>query len=97
MSRLPSFEKPVFLVACALVLWGSTSIAQKSPSPADWQAWVGRKVDISYDCCGVGTCELILGSKLIRVTDKNVVVLVKGSPFLVHRYMINSMVLSREE
>ncbi len=56
--------------------------------------WVGKKVNVQYDCCGGGSCLLIRSAPLTEVKDKWIVVLVDKEPLLIPKYLIQSFELS---
>jgi hypothetical protein len=67
-----------------------------SASPEEWGQWVGKKVDVDYRACEPTGCVLVRGAPLKEVTDEAIVVVVNGSPFLIPRYMVKSVQLSKQ-
>jgi len=53
-----------------------------------WKGWIGKKVNIKYECCGQSACVQIRGAKLKDVTDKVVVIVIEGSQHLIPKHMI---------
>jgi len=60
-----------------------------------WKTWVGKEVDVDYTACDQYGCVLVRGARLKEVTDQAVVVILRGSPFLIPRYMIKRIGLSK--
>jgi len=87
--------KKFFLITVMFFVFMGGLHAQEQPKGKDWGAWVGRKVNVNYDCCGLGTCKLIMNAPLKEVTDKSIVVMTNGAPFLIPRYMIKALTLSK--
>ena len=54
--------------------------------------WVGKPVNVTYACCGTSSCEILLKVELKEVTEKYIVVITKGAPFLIPKYMIQTLV-----
>jgi hypothetical protein len=66
-------------------------------SDEKWKNWIGKKVDVDYTACDPKGCVLVRNAELKEVTDKAVVVIVRGSPFYIPKYMIKRVALSKEQ
>jgi len=97
MSLL-SYKKWILIVLILTFLATPLAGADKDESNAsteEWREWVGKKVDVDYQACEPTGCVLVRGAPLKEVTDEAVVVVVKGSPFFIPKYMIKSVHLSK--
>jgi hypothetical protein len=94
MTLIPLIKKSI-LFLCVFSMLTGVGRADENKSPDHWKEWIGRKVNVNYDCCGLGACKLIIGAKLTTVAEKSVTVITNGAPFLIPRYMIKSMQLSK--
>ena len=69
-------------------------MAEEAGSYELWKSWVGKKVNVTYDCCGNKTCEQIRGAELKDVTDKLITIITKGNQHLIPNYIIKAVELS---
>ena len=58
---------------------------------------LGRKVDVDYEACTQTGCVLVRNAELKEVNDKAIIVILRGSPFLIPKYMIKRVALSSEQ
>jgi hypothetical protein len=59
--------------------------------------WIGKKVDVDYVACDHKGCLLVRNARLEEVTDKAIVVIIRGSKFYIPKYMIKRVALSKEQ
>lgn len=88
---LISWIKKSVLFLCVFSVLAGVGRADEKKSPDHWKEWIGRSVNLNYDCCGLGTCKLIIGAELTEVKEKSITVITNGKPFLIPRYMIQSV------
>jgi hypothetical protein len=82
-------------LVCLLTLCGFAGAQERLHSEEKWKYWVGERVHVQYDCCGEGTYQFIRDAELKEVVDKWIIVIVNKAPFLIPRYMIRSVILSK--
>lgn len=97
--NIPSFLRKSIPVMFILLL-AATVFAQSEKGKADisvekWKNWIGKKVDVDYTACGQQGCVLVRNAELKQVNDKAVVVILRGSPFYIPKYMITRVALSK--
>ena len=66
-------------------------------SDEKWKNWIGKKVDVDYTACDPKGCVLVRNAELKEVNNKAIVVIVRGSPFYIPKYMIKRVALSKEQ
>ena len=100
MNRFDMIKKSLpfflFLVIPAIALMGLVQ-AEEDISHETWINWIGQKVDVDYKACDRRGCVLVRNAELKEVTDKAVVVIVRGSPFYIPKYMITRVALSKAQ
>ena len=93
--------KRSILVMLILLLAGTTFAESGKGkghiSDEKWKSWIGKKVDVDYTACDPKGCVLVRNAELKEVTDKAVVVIVRGSPFYIPKYMITRVALSKAQ
>jgi len=97
--KIPSFirkSSPVILI----LLLAATAIAESGKGEGNigderWKSWIGKKVDVDYTACDQTGCVLVRDAELKEVTDKAIVVIVRGSRFYIPRHMIKRVALSK--
>ena len=98
MNRFDMIKKSLpfflFLTIHAIALIGLV-YAEEDISHEKWKRWIGQKVDVDYTACDRQGCVLVRNAQLKEVNDKAVVVIVKGSPFYIPKYMITRVALSK--
>ena len=94
MKRRIILKKSI-LIAILLLLFGIALARAERPkqqiSFEGLKGWIGKPVTVSYACCGTSSCEILLNVRLKEVTEKYIVVITKGAPFLIPKYMINTL------
>ncbi|MBW1801091.1 MAG: hypothetical protein JRJ85_10225 [Deltaproteobacteria bacterium] len=94
MKRLIILKKSI-LIATLLLLFGLALARAESPRQQMFfeglKDWIGKPVSLSYACCGTSSCEILQNVKLKEVTDKYIVVITKGAPFLIPKHMIQTL------
>jgi len=95
----PVLYKKYLFILCVLVLAALTGpvplTAEEATTHEQWRGWVGKRVDVAYACCGESACVQIQRARLKAVTEKNIVVITKGSPLLIPSYLIKAVRLSK--
>ncbi|MBW2027822.1 MAG: hypothetical protein JRH06_09945 [Deltaproteobacteria bacterium] len=92
--RMLSLVKNFFHLVLFFILSFTTLPA---PSAAEeireekWREWVGKKVYITYECCGQSACSIIRGATLKAVTDKVVAIVRDGNQYLIPKHMIKTL------
>jgi hypothetical protein len=98
---LYSFNKKLVLLFLFLVIPAVAVIglvhAEEDISHEKWKSWIGKKVDVDYTACDRQGCILVRNAELKEVNDKAVVVIVRGSPFYIPKYMITRVALSKAQ
>lgn len=56
---------------------------------------LGKKVDVDYEACTQTGCVLVRNAELKEVNDKAIIVILRGSPFLIPKYMIKRVAPSK--
>ena len=89
------FVSPVILI----LLLAATALAESGKGKENildekWKSWIGKKVDVDYTACDQTGCVLVRNAELKEVTDKAIVVIVRGSRFYIPRHMIKRVALS---
>lgn len=56
---------------------------------------LGKQVDVDYQACTQTGCVLVRNAELKEVNDKAIIVILRGSPFLIPKYMIKRVALSK--
>lgn len=69
--------------------------AEGNISSEKWKNWIGKKVDVDYQACTQTGCVLVRNAELKEVNDKAIIVILRGSPFLIPKYMIKRVALSK--
>ena len=94
MKRRIILKKSI-LIALLLLLFGITLARAESPeqqiSYEGLKDWVGKPVNLAYACCGISSCEILQNVTLKEVTEKYIVVITKGAPFLIPKHMIQTL------
>lgn len=94
MKRLIIIKKSILIAILLLIFviaFARADSPQQNISFDGLKDWVGKSVNLSYACCGISSCEILLNVKLKEVTEKYIVVITKGSPFLIPKYMIQTL------
>jgi hypothetical protein len=99
--KITSFIKksvPIILI----LLFAGTGFAESSKGKADksvekWKSWVGKKVDVDYTACDERGCVLVRSAELKEVTEKAIVVIIRGSRFYIPKHMITRVALSKAQ
>ena len=96
MNRFSMIKKaiPFFLFLVFLTGWIQ---AEEVFSQEGWTRLLGRKVDVDYEACTQTGCVLVRNAELKEVNDKAIIVILRGSPFLIPKYMIKRVALSSEQ
>ena len=98
--NIPSFIRksiPVILILLlACIAFAESGKGKADISAEKWKSWIGKKVDIDYTACDQRGCVLVRNAELKEVTDKAVVVIMKGSRFYIPKHMITRVALSKE-
>ena len=99
--KIPSFIKKSIFIILILLLAG-TGFAESGKGEADisveeWKSWIGEKVDVDYTACDQRGCVLVRSAELKEVTDKAIVVIVRGSRFYIPKHMITRVALSKAQ
>ena len=96
MKLLSSMKKYALLILILLLAGTAFGGSGKGAgiSHETLKTWVGKKVNVNYACCGESACVLIRHAELKEVSEKAIVVITKGSPFLIPKYLIKSIGLS---
>ena len=84
----------LLLLLMAFALAGPV-MAKEAVSNKQWKKWVGKKVNVTYACCGESACVQIQEAMLKEVAEKHIVVITKGSPLLLPAHMIKAVTLSK--
>jgi hypothetical protein len=99
--KIPYFIRkatPIILI----ILLATTALAESGREKADisdekWKSWIGKKVDVDYMACDHKGCLLVRNARLNDVTDKAIVVIIRGSKFYIPKHMIKRVALSKEQ
>ena len=99
--KIPSFIRKSIPIILILLL-AATALAESGKGEGDisdekWKNWIGKKVDVDYVACDHKGCLLVRSARLEEVTDKAIVVILRGSKFYIPKYMIKRMALSKEQ
>jgi hypothetical protein len=62
-----------------------------------WKPWIGKRVDVDYTACDQRGCVLVRNAELREVTDKAIVVILRGSRFYIPKHMIKRVALSKTQ
>lgn len=88
---------PIILVlGLAATVFAESGKVEGDVSQENWNMWVGKKVKVDYLACDQRGCVLVRSAELKEVTDKAIVVIVRGAPFYIPRYMIKRVTPSTE-
>ena len=69
--------------------------AEEDISHEKWKSWIGEKVDVDYVACDSKGCLLVRSARLKEVSEKAIIVIIRGSPFYIPKYMIKRVALSK--
>jgi hypothetical protein len=99
--KIPLFIRISIPIILVLLLTGS-AFAESGNGKADisvekWISWIGKKVDVDYTACDQRGCVLVRNAELKEVTDKAIVVLLRGSRFYIPKHMIKRVALSKAQ
>jgi hypothetical protein len=98
MSHLSGIKKTI-LIALLLSLFFSPVSAGEKKKPRQFdqplKKWVGKRVNVDYEACDPTGCVLVRSAMLKEVTEDAIIVIVNGSPFLIPKYMVKKVELSR--
>jgi hypothetical protein len=99
--KIPSFIRKSIPIILILLLAG-TAFAESGKGKADisveeWKSWIGKKVDVDYTACDQRGCVLVRSADLKEVTDKAIVVIIRGSRFYIPKHMITRVALSKAQ
>lgn len=103
--KIPAFIRNsisiILILLLALFLVG-TAFAESGRGKADisvekWKSWIGKKVDVDYTACDQRGCVLVRNAELKEVTDKAIVVMMRGSRFYIPKHMITRVALSKAQ
>ena len=99
--KIPSFIRKSILLILILLFVG-TAFAESSKgrghiSDEKWKSWIGERVDVDYTACDQRGCVLVRNAELKEVTDKAIVVLIRGSRFYIPKHMITRVALSKAQ
>ena len=99
--KIPSFIRKSIPIIFILVL-AATALAEPGKGEGDisdekWKNWIGKKVDVDYEACDYRGCLLVRNARLKEVTDKAIIVIIRGSKFYIPKYMIKRVALSKEQ
>ena len=98
------WEASVLCKKCLFILYVLViaAVAEAGPVKEDeatsleqWRHWVGKRINITYACCGESACVQIRGAMLKEVAEKHIVIITKGSQLLLPVYMIRDVTLSK--
>jgi hypothetical protein len=97
--KIPWFIGKSIPIILILLLAG-TGFAESGKEKADisvekWKSWIGKKVDVDYTACDQRGCVLVRSAELKEVTDKAIVVIIRGSKFYIPKHMITRVTLSK--
>jgi hypothetical protein len=99
--KTTSFIKKLVPIILILVLAG-TGLAESGKKQGDisdekLKNWIGKKVDVDYVACDSTGCLLVRSARLKEVTDKAIVVIMRGSKFYIPKHMITRVALSKAQ
>ena len=99
--KIPSFIKKSVPIILVLLLAG-IGFAESGKRKADisveeLKSWIGKKVDVDYTACDERGCVLVRSAELKEVTDKAIVVILRGSRFYIPKHMIRRVALSKKQ
>ena len=86
----------VLVLGLAATVFAESGREESAVSQEHWKGWIGKKVNVDYLACDRRGCVLVRNAELKEVTDKAIVVIVRGAPFYIPRYMIKRVNLSTE-
>jgi hypothetical protein len=97
--KISSFIKKSVPIILILLLAG-TAFAESGKGKANisaekWKSWIGKKVDVDYTACDQRGCVLVRSAELKEVTDKAIVVIMRGARFYIPKHMIKRVALSK--
>jgi hypothetical protein len=98
MNLMSCMKKAILIVFILSVFPTPLSAAEKEKphwSDQELKRWLGRKVNVDYEACGPAGCVVVRSALLKQVTEDAVIVIVNGSPFLIPKYMIKRLELSK--
>jgi hypothetical protein len=98
MSLMSCMKKAILIVGILGVFVVPLSAAEKEQphwSDQELKRWLGRKVNVDYESCGPSGCVVVRSAMLKEVTEDTIIVIVNGSPFLIPKYMIRAVELSK--
>jgi hypothetical protein len=91
--------KRTILIVIILCLFSvPLSAAEKQRPPGFDQGlkgWLGKKVNVDYDACSPTGCVMVRNAVLTEVTRDAIIVIVNGSPFLIPKYIVTRVELSK--
>ena len=90
-------RKYLFILGVLLfagVLMAGHVRGEESVSNQQWKQWIGKRVNVTYACCGESACTQIRGAMLKEVAEKHIVVITKGAPLFLPVHMIKDVTLS---
>ncbi len=97
MNRLTCTRKYQWLLLVTLLMafaGAGPAGAEEAFSNAQWKQWIGKEVNVTYACCGEGSCVIIRGARLKEVGEKHIVVITKEAPLFLPNYMVKAVALS---
>jgi hypothetical protein len=97
--KIPYFVRKATPIILTILL-ATTALAESGREKADisdekLKSWIGNKVDVNYVACDHKGCLLVRNARLKEVTEKAIVVIIKGSKFYIPKYMIKRVALSK--
>ena len=99
--KIPSFIRKSIPVIFILLL-APTALAESVKGEGNigderWKSWIGKKVDVDYTACDQQGCVPVRNAELKEVTEKAIVVIIRGSRFYIPKHMITRVALSRSQ
>jgi hypothetical protein len=99
--KTTSFIKKLVPIILILLLAG-IGFAESGKGKVDisvekWKSWIGKKVDVDYTACDERGCVLVRSAELKEVTDRAIVVIIRGSRFYIPKHMITRVALSKAQ
>lgn len=95
MSILTFFKQSILFLALCMIIIVAPGEAQEKKPIEKWKRWIGKSINVSYDCCGAGSCTMIRGAKLIDINNKIIIISSKGHQYLIPSYIITMLELSK--
>jgi hypothetical protein len=98
MSLMSCIKKAILIVSVLGVFASPLSAAEKDQpywSNQELKRWLGKKVDVNYQACDSNGCVVVRSAMLKKVTEDAIIVFVNDAPFLIPKYMIKAVKLSK--